>query len=1113
MKVLSQDSLQKPLRRARFEREIEACIRLRHPSIIEIYDYGEHRGQPFYAMELMDAPSMMALVHREGPLSAARILSTLLQIGDALRSCHERGLIHRDVKPHNIVMKESGQAILMDFGLTKVFKKGSLTAPGALIGTPRFLAPEIILGRGASPATDVYALGASLYELATGLPAHPEDRSFDLLLGSILEDPPPSIRDVRPEFPEDVDALIRCMLDKDSAARIPLQSAWRRARSLLKRLHPPTFVSVDGLLNPLARDGLISADSVDGLTSAARAWIDGDGPTPLPADGAGFPNLSLEAVHEGSAPAEKHPSRPPRPTRNTVLIASIGVVLSILLCLWYGSGGAPERAFPPDADRPQAQAFSTKISSAPPPGRTGTGSTPQSADRRRVVTFIKRQIFAGDDYVTVSLESTEAIGLRIELIDAETRKSVHRDESSGPVERIWRMIPGKGRLEQNHNYLLVVEPTEAGVEFIPGVFRVRTQGRRYRAQVQEGFTSFGVTSVSDAFAAGRLHSQRDARTVDKVLDLLLSKDVQRGIESSTFLLLVGTVGRVGDPRSVPRLIRLLDRPRTPQECVTIIEALGEIGDPVATGSVLKAILELARTDHLVSAERLALGLSKLDSRAVSEYARGVIHGGGTHSLAERLMVAMALGNGGRSEFASLLTDLALTDPESSVRRLATSNLLFLPRNSASASYRMLLSPRRPGSGDVDSQVEESALLGLGLTGGALDGPSLVPRLAPDQPRRVRRAAVAALGEPERSDRSHRRGRLIAKKALRVPQGCLCCIPEPGSGRSAGVELGWALPDAGIRGLPALEVLRINPVVDQREDQAGLQRHHHVASDVVLVRGYAEQGGASPVATGQRGRPISLHSFRTAPGQHHGDHVGPVGMITLPQRVVLCEHQEWKVLALSPDRGEVGLAQVCVELRQLIGPPLRLARPGVVEPERYQQSQQRQAQDLAPSSRFILTSDSWIEVLHGFGVMDVGTNCGEAYPTCSTSSNRTHHPVLARGRIVRTTGVATDLRNQAHGFPGVSGERSRISERVAPTSARSTSSPRSLAGRGMQSTESRDEPWSAGEKTESTRAIGNINGSFSDLPVSDSPKRRFKDWESSSWSRIISVKVRVSKSKR
>ena len=168
MKFLPQ-SVAGPAQVARFQREVQAAIRIRHKNVIKILDCGQKGDQHYYVMEYLEGyRTILQVIEDEGRLDWARGSSIMEQVMDALDACHESCLIHRDVKPQNIMVSDQGHVVLMDFGLVKVTDADTLTAAGKIMGTPSYIAPEVFLARDITSAADQFSAGAVFYELITG---------------------------------------------------------------------------------------------------------------------------------------------------------------------------------------------------------------------------------------------------------------------------------------------------------------------------------------------------------------------------------------------------------------------------------------------------------------------------------------------------------------------------------------------------------------------------------------------------------------------------------------------------------------------------------------------------------------------------------------------------------------------------------------------------------------------------------------------------------------------------------------------------------------------------------------------------------------------------------
>jgi eukaryotic-like serine/threonine-protein kinase len=229
IKLLPASLASDPEFRRRFEREARAISALSHPNICHLYDVGHHEGTDFLVMECLDGETLASRLAR-GPLPTDLVLRHGIEMADALEAAHRKGIVHRDLKPGNIMLTRTG-ARLLDFGLAKPMGLGPsvpgaglatvtapLTAEGTLVGTYHYMSPEQIEGRDADPRSDVFALGAVLYEMATGTRAF-QGTSPASVIASILERDPPPIAMLQPLAPAALEDLVRGCLAKDPDER------------------------------------------------------------------------------------------------------------------------------------------------------------------------------------------------------------------------------------------------------------------------------------------------------------------------------------------------------------------------------------------------------------------------------------------------------------------------------------------------------------------------------------------------------------------------------------------------------------------------------------------------------------------------------------------------------------------------------------------------------------------------------------------------------------------------------------------------------------------------------------------------------------------------------
>lgn len=196
----------------RFRREAQAVASLSHPNIVSIYDVGQENESHYLVMEYVDGESLKELIRREAPLSPARVIQLGRQIAEALEHAHENSIIHRDVKPHNILITRSGRAKLTDFGIAQA-SASTLTHTDTIVGSVHYISPEQAKGEPAGPKSDIYALGVVLYEMLTGKVPYQADGAIGVALKHIQEQPL-SLREINPAVPEDLEKVVLRAMDK-----------------------------------------------------------------------------------------------------------------------------------------------------------------------------------------------------------------------------------------------------------------------------------------------------------------------------------------------------------------------------------------------------------------------------------------------------------------------------------------------------------------------------------------------------------------------------------------------------------------------------------------------------------------------------------------------------------------------------------------------------------------------------------------------------------------------------------------------------------------------------------------------------------------------------------
>lgn len=254
LKFLPAEMARDPKALARFQVEAHAASALNHPNICTLHDVGDHEGQPFLVMELIEGQTLRRRL-ADGLLPMSEILELAVQISDALRAAHAKGIVHRDIKPGNIFLTQGGQAKILDFGLSELLS-GTPPLPdadpapasmapagdmafsraGAVMGTVPYMSPEQVTGRPIDPRSDVFSLGAVLYEMLTCRRAFPGE-TRRATLHAILHSSPTPLREPRKDAPPDLERIVNRCLEKDPGARYASAAElWRDLASLQSRL-------------------------------------------------------------------------------------------------------------------------------------------------------------------------------------------------------------------------------------------------------------------------------------------------------------------------------------------------------------------------------------------------------------------------------------------------------------------------------------------------------------------------------------------------------------------------------------------------------------------------------------------------------------------------------------------------------------------------------------------------------------------------------------------------------------------------------------------------------------------------------------------------------------
>jgi hypothetical protein len=277
-----------PAARDRFQVEVRSMARLDHPNIVRVLTVETEAREPYFTMEYVDGPGLDRRLLAEGPLLVDEAVRIIEQVARAVQHAHDHGVIHRDLKPGNVVVGSDGVPRVTDFGLAKrLYVDDGLTVPEAVLGTPGFMAPEQTGGRNeeVGRAADIYGLGATLYALLTGQPPFTGATPVETACRARTQPPRPP-RDLRPEIPRELEAIILKCLEKDSARRYPTAEAvaddlvrWRKGERTLAR-PPGRLVRLGRAVRHRTRAVAVGGMTVLGLLALA-AWVNSE-PKPHP---------------------------------------------------------------------------------------------------------------------------------------------------------------------------------------------------------------------------------------------------------------------------------------------------------------------------------------------------------------------------------------------------------------------------------------------------------------------------------------------------------------------------------------------------------------------------------------------------------------------------------------------------------------------------------------------------------------------------------------------------------------------------------------------------------------------------------------------------------------
>ncbi|HEX8627783.1 MAG TPA: serine/threonine-protein kinase [Catenuloplanes sp.] len=321
VKILLPALLDEPGFAERFRGEARTMATINHPGVVDVYDYGSDQQIAFLVMEYVEGDALSTTLGRVGRLTPARTMALVAQAADALHAAHANGIVHRDVKPGNLLVRPNGTLVLTDFGIARSALVGQLTAAGAVLGTASYISPEQATGSTATPTSDVYALGVVAYQCLSGHRPFDGDNPVEIAMRHVREAPRPLPGDIPPA----VRSIVERAMAKDPSARWPtaasLATVARQAAAnlvttpIVRGAATPTAGPISGVPARPRSGAPISGGPVSGgPVSGVPGQMAGNGP-PYPPAGPGVPPAGRNngyARGAATVPARPQPE-PPRP--------------------------------------------------------------------------------------------------------------------------------------------------------------------------------------------------------------------------------------------------------------------------------------------------------------------------------------------------------------------------------------------------------------------------------------------------------------------------------------------------------------------------------------------------------------------------------------------------------------------------------------------------------------------------------------------------------------------------------------------------------------------------------------------------------------------------------
>lgn len=444
VKILKEEYTGDPGFLERFRAEARNTALLNHPGVANVFDYGEEDNSAYLVMELVPGSPLSSIIEREGTLPPDRVLNFIAQTARALAAAHSQGLVHRDVKPGNLIITPDDRVKVTDFGIARLANQVPLTATGQVMGTAQYLAPEQATGQAATASSDMYSLGIIGYECLVGRRPFTGESQIAIALAQVNDPPPP----LPESIPAAARALIMCLLAKDPAQRPKDATALASAVDAIRRRDLKAAVkAVPSLAQFLAEenaeDATVAMDAMNVAAepisaSAAPRFGSGGRFSPEPTT-APIPRTSAQTMRPMSGRV-KAASTPPA-KRGPNVWMWIAVLLAILLIL----GGIWTMFFTNNGGGGTSPEPSASVSASSDPTNTGKVSTVETSEAA-TTTSSKKKVTVN----AVNYEGRELQDAVNELKNLGLSPKTEGVESNQPENTVISVSP-TGTLEQGNS--------------------------------------------------------------------------------------------------------------------------------------------------------------------------------------------------------------------------------------------------------------------------------------------------------------------------------------------------------------------------------------------------------------------------------------------------------------------------------------------------------------------------------------------------------------------------------------------------------------------------------------------------------------------------------------